>query len=601
LAQIKALLGPSYKPLKKLTVEFATGVSSPREYISKAAVLFPGGPAAGDFARLMPNLVESADDGVRGQEALAYLVSVCPAASKSTVEEDAGDGGFDAAEQEEGEVRYREYAYSSATTSTVPVAPAVLPFASGDDDHDESPPPVPTVAHFPGLASATFQKPAVAKNRKASAPKPPPAEAKAKLAQIKALLGPSYKPLKKLTVEFATGVSSPREYISKAAVLFPGGPAAGDFARLMPNLVESADDGVRGQEALAYLVSVCPAASKSTVEEDAGDGGFDAAEQQEEQQEDVAVGGVRYREYRTFSATSAPVAPAVIPVATGNGDYDSPPSVPAAVPAGAQFPSASETWQKPSAALKVRTAPVPQDAKAMLSELKALLGPSYKPLKKLTMAFAIGSAGPRDYINKASALFPDGAGGEDFARYMPGLVESADAGIRGQQATTYLASVLLSEEDCGDNDADEAGWKNVTRGQRSGSQGSGGAPAPSRSNNAVGGWSALPASVTDVVPEAPRVRGYVPPPPPPARPFRAKAAPSAWSTSAGPPTAVKTALGAPRMPPASMLKQEIGTATKGMAKLRADEKKAATAARDGKQKSNNKGDKEDLRNLAFGK
>jgi len=64
---------------------------------------------------------------------------------------------------------------------------------------------------------------------------------------------------------------------------------------------------------------------------------------------------------------------------------------------------------------------------------------------------------------------------------------------------------------------------------------------------------------------------------------------------------VKTALGAPRMPSASMLKQEIGTATKGMAKLRADEKKAAAAARDGKQKSKNKGDKDDLRNLAFGK
>merc|ERR1712232_1337377 len=122
------------------------------------------------------------------------------------------------------------------------------------------------------------------------------------------------------------------------------------------------------------------------------------------------------------------------------------------------------------------------------------------------------------------------------------------------------------------------------------------------------GWGVPPPSFSKVPPRALSAASQpIVSSPPPSRKFRTpssqKPAPSAWGGKASELKAIKAPQLSRQMPTEEMLKQDIGTATKGMKKLRALEAKQRAIANGGAsgQQGKKKSSKQDLRNLAFGR
>jgi hypothetical protein len=227
-------------------------------------------------------------------------------------------------------------------------------------------------------------------------------------------------------------------------------------------------------------------------------------------------------------------------------------------------------------------------AQATVEDMKASLGQkNFKQLKKLTKAFAQDQLSPEGYIDQTAALFERGYEDKDFWSYLPSLLQSCPNQGSAQRALKYMNS--LKRQQIQTNNTKVAAF--------------------ARPTGTSSQWSGSTANV---------MRQVVPPPLPASyttpisltQPVAAAMRPqtisskkkSSWGAG-GTSTVVRT-----KAPPgsigaaASIQGPQGGSATKYMAKQQKKEQYTKHNNNDQQQKkSKKKKQKNELRDLAFGK
>mmetsp|Transcript_14500 Transcript_14500/g.36421 ORF Transcript_14500/g.36421 Transcript_14500/m.36421 type:complete len:872 (-) Transcript_14500:54-2669(-) len=239
-------------------------------------------------------------------------------------------------------------------------------------------------------------------------------------------------------------------------------------------------------------------------------------------------------------------------------------------------------------------------AKTTIEDMKASLGQkNFKQLKKLTKAFAQGELSPEGYVDQAASLFDRGYEDPDFWSYLPSLLQSCPNQRGAQHAQNYMSSLKHQVEQ-------PMNKKKPAKGAASSSKWGGAssnsnvmrqvAPPPTTSyasapRSATASYAAPPRSLTQ--PTALRPAQTI-----------SSGKKSAWGAG-GKTTVVRT-----KAPPgsvaaaAAMQGPQGGSATKFMAKQQKKEKQAKNNGSNNSnqpQKAKKKKQKNELRDLAFGK
>lgn len=253
----------------------------------------------------------------------------------------------------------------------------------------------------------------------------------------------------------------------------------------------------------------------------------------------------------------------------------------------------------PSASIKI-------DGKDQVEGMKQCLGQAkYKELKRKTKEFALGSLEPESYITAIISLFDGGIKDPSLWEYIPNLISSIPNESSTKRAMRYLESLRYSSGQTASSTSSvssssarqtaSTGWLSTAAAASSAlastrpvaaplQYGKAAAYAPSISakQNVSAGFTGRSIPLTQIKKKA------------------------SWNGSNASVAAVASIRAGSAIAAAAALAPEIGTATKFMAKAKADERKAKHAesiakqgAGTGKKKKSAK--KNELRDLAFGK
>ena len=226
-------------------------------------------------------------------------------------------------------------------------------------------------------------------------------------------------------------------------------------------------------------------------------------------------------------------------------------------------------------------------AQATLEDMKASLGQkNFKQLKKLTKTFAQDQISPEGYIDQTAELFERGYEDKDFWSYLPSLLQSCPNQGSAQHALKYMNS--LKRQQVQTNNTNVAAF---ARPAGNPSQWSGSTAKVMRQTvpSPLPASYATPFSLTQPVAAAMRPQTII-----------SSKKKSSWGAG-GNAKIVRT-----KAPPgsigvaASMQGPQGGTATKYMAKQQKKEQHAKTSNNQ-QNKSKKKKQKNELRDLAFGK
>jgi len=229
-----------------------------------------------------------------------------------------------------------------------------------------------------------------------------------------------------------------------------------------------------------------------------------------------------------------------------------------------------------------------KNAQATIEEMKASMGKNFKQLKKLTKTFAQEQLSPEGYIDQAAALFDREYEDPDFWSYLPSLLQSCPNQGSSKHALKYMNSLKRQRE------------------QASKPRFAAKAQASAQPSSQWGGASSNKSNV---------MRQVAPPPLPAAysapmsltQPAAAGMCPqvmaskkkSAWAAG-GKSTVVRT-----KAPPgsvgAAVQDPRGGTSTKYMAKQQKKQQAAKNNNNQQQNKAKKKKQKNELRDLAFGK
>jgi len=426
------------------------------------------------------------------------------------------------------------------------------------DDHqvDQKPPAFdstedfPPVAPRPASSGETGNLPTAPRgfsnsaNFAKAAKEDPMAPAKATVADMKKKMGPKFKDLKTYTKQFAAGEMEPESYIDSSASLFDQGSKDPDFWSFLPSLLESCPDLYHSARAIRYMESL------RTVPN--GGGSHDETNFLKIPASHPSLANKDLDEH--IQQATKQNSPEL------NSTADFPP---VALPPKAK--------NEPKEYLK-KQAPTSQ-SQATVADMKAALGPKYKELKNFTKDFVSGELQPDAYVDHCAALFQQGYADPHFWRFVPTLVESCPDLYASAQALRYMETLkkmrngALNAESVAPKTAPSAGTSHPQLSSLS-------KPSVSASTT-VRSTTATSASKTK----------------------------NAWGAAGGGATAIQRA----KAPPGSVAVAaatagpQIGTATKFMAKQMKQEKQQQANASSGTPSGARSKQKNELRNLAFGR
>jgi hypothetical protein len=234
--------------------------------------------------------------------------------------------------------------------------------------------------------------------------------------------------------------------------------------------------------------------------------------------------------------------------------------------------------------------------------MKATLGSSkYKQLKSYTRDFANGTIDAESFVDFSASLFEHGYADFDFWNFIPSLVASTPVGEPAKQrAMRYLeqlrSTTLANREESVANDVNASFSASSKQPQK-----------PSR-------WTTGTSSPAIATPPPQQLRSFAytatPSVPQPAVPLRpgvvASKTKNAWGGGVSPTVVLKAGTKPGSVAVAAAAPMPTGTATKFMAKEQKQEKQnqhqAGTtgAGKSSKSGKSTKGQKDELRHLAFG-
>jgi hypothetical protein len=224
---------------------------------------------------------------------------------------------------------------------------------------------------------------------------------------------------------------------------------------------------------------------------------------------------------------------------------------------------------------------------ATVDEIKAVLGPNYKQMKQFTREFVAGSLEPEGFVDRAATLFDQGYADPHFWSFLPNLLVSCPDLYASAKAVRYMDSLKhLSASSSAVSNNSLTPLPVFA------------AEATPSLQPAAQQWSAPQHAAQNTIASRTNSRSIPPPT------GRTK---SAWGAGRAP-ALLRAKASSPGLASVANAKPQIGTASKGMAKIQKQEKQQAHHATNnggGTKKGgggNNKKTKEknELRNLAFG-